>query len=306
MTAGPSTSTNACWCRATASRSGTAAGRTPTAPSAPPISTTTISSAIPTTTSSRPSATRWICSRSIIDERGWGAARSASRWTITTSRPPPSPRCSTICRTPASRMPTALVNWQRAVKSPTELDYMRKAGRIVEAMHQRIVETIEPGMRKCDLVAEIYDAGIRGVGGIRRRLSGDRAAAALGRRRLGPASDLGRPADAGGRRHVLRDRRLLQALPLPAVAHRLSRQADRRPSSTPRRRRSRAWRPALPPQARQYLRGHRQRLLRGAQAVRHRQGQPHRLSDRPVLSAGLGRAHDEPAARATGPSCGPA
>lgn len=31
---------------------------------------------------------------------------------------------------------------------------MRKAGRIVEAMHQRIVDKIEPGMRKCDLVAK--------------------------------------------------------------------------------------------------------------------------------------------------------
>ena len=60
---------------------------------------------------------------------------------------------------------TALVNWERAVKSPTELDYMRKAGRIVGAMHRRILEKIEPGMRKCDLVAEIYDAGIRGVDG---------------------------------------------------------------------------------------------------------------------------------------------
>jgi ectoine hydrolase len=60
---------------------------------------------------------------------------------------------------------TGLVNWQRAVKSPQELDYMRRAARIVEAMHKRIVETIEPGMRKCDLVAEIYDAGIRGVPG---------------------------------------------------------------------------------------------------------------------------------------------
>lgn len=57
---------------------------------------------------------------------------------------------------------TALVNWQRAVKSPQEIDYMRKAGRIVEKMHERIFEKIEVGMRKCDLVAEIYDAGIRG------------------------------------------------------------------------------------------------------------------------------------------------
>ncbi|MER8805501.1 ectoine hydrolase DoeA [Mesorhizobium australicum] len=61
---------------------------------------------------------------------------------------------------------TALVNWQRAVKSPTEIDYMRKAARIVEAMHQRIVDKIEVGMRKNDLVAEIYDAGTRGVDGI--------------------------------------------------------------------------------------------------------------------------------------------
>ena len=40
---------------------------------------------------------------------------------------------------------------------------MKNAGRIVEAMHQRIVEKIEPGLRKSDLVAEIYDASLRGV-----------------------------------------------------------------------------------------------------------------------------------------------
>ncbi len=65
---------------------------------------------------------------------------------------------------------TGLVNWQRAVKSGAELDYMRKAARIVERMHERIVEKIEPGMRKCDLVADIYDAALRfdadlGIGG---------------------------------------------------------------------------------------------------------------------------------------------
>ncbi len=56
---------------------------------------------------------------------------------------------------------TALVNWQRAVKSDQELDYMRTAGKIVERMHNRIFEKIEPGMRKCDLVADIYDASLR-------------------------------------------------------------------------------------------------------------------------------------------------
>ncbi len=60
---------------------------------------------------------------------------------------------------------TALVNWCRAVKSDRELDYMRQAGRIVEAMHARIYDVVEPGMRKCDLVAEIYDAAIRGADG---------------------------------------------------------------------------------------------------------------------------------------------
>ena len=56
---------------------------------------------------------------------------------------------------------TALVNWQRAVKSAKELDYMRRAARIVERMHRRIADTVQVGMRKCDLVAEIYDAGLR-------------------------------------------------------------------------------------------------------------------------------------------------
>ncbi len=58
---------------------------------------------------------------------------------------------------------TGLVNWQRAVKSEQELIYMRRAARIVEAMHARINEKVEVGMRKCDLVAEIYDAALRGT-----------------------------------------------------------------------------------------------------------------------------------------------
>jgi len=56
---------------------------------------------------------------------------------------------------------TALVNWQRAVKSRQELTYMRTAARLVERMHARIFDVVEPGLRKCDLVAEIYDAGLR-------------------------------------------------------------------------------------------------------------------------------------------------
>jgi len=60
---------------------------------------------------------------------------------------------------------TALANWQRAIKSPREIEYMRIAARIVERMHQRIVEVIEPGMRKNELVAQIYATGIEGADG---------------------------------------------------------------------------------------------------------------------------------------------
>ncbi|WP_336331467.1 ectoine hydrolase DoeA [Pseudomonas putida] len=60
---------------------------------------------------------------------------------------------------------TGLVNWQRAVKSPAEIGYMRTAARIVEKMHQAIFDKIEPGLRKNELVAEIYRTGILGVDG---------------------------------------------------------------------------------------------------------------------------------------------
>ena len=58
---------------------------------------------------------------------------------------------------------TGIVNWQRTVKSTQELVYMRKAARIVEKMHARILEVMESGMRKNDLVAEIYHYAISGV-----------------------------------------------------------------------------------------------------------------------------------------------
>lgn len=60
---------------------------------------------------------------------------------------------------------TGLINWQRAVKSDREIDYMRIAGKIVTRMHQRIFERVEPGLYKNQLVAEIYHTGITGVDG---------------------------------------------------------------------------------------------------------------------------------------------
>lgn len=60
---------------------------------------------------------------------------------------------------------TGLVNWQRGVKSEAEIGYMRIAARIVEEMHGCIAEKMEPGVRKNDLVAEIYRQGIKGADG---------------------------------------------------------------------------------------------------------------------------------------------
>lgn len=56
----------------------------------------------------------------------------------------------------------ALVNWCRAIKSPQEIEYMRVAARIVESMHSRILEVIEPGLAKSKLVSEIYRVGTEG------------------------------------------------------------------------------------------------------------------------------------------------
>ncbi|MEM7405745.1 MAG: ectoine hydrolase DoeA [Pseudomonadota bacterium] len=58
---------------------------------------------------------------------------------------------------------TALVNWQRIIKSPAEIALMRKAARIVELMHAEIRARFAPGVRKNDLVAEIYRTAIRGT-----------------------------------------------------------------------------------------------------------------------------------------------
>ncbi|WP_175781621.1 ectoine hydrolase DoeA [Burkholderia anthina] len=104
-------------------------------------------------------------STEVIAARGWGARRigveldnyyfSAAAY------------ASLRQHLPAARWvdATALVNWQRAVKSPREIEYMRVAARIVERMHAHIVDTIEPGMKKSDLVAQIYATGIGGADG---------------------------------------------------------------------------------------------------------------------------------------------
>lgn len=51
-----------------------------------------------------------------------------------------------------------LVNWVRLVKSPYELDQLRIAGSIAEQAMRVALEQLRPGLRQCDLVAQILAA----------------------------------------------------------------------------------------------------------------------------------------------------
>jgi ectoine hydrolase len=96
-----------------------------------------------------------------IAERGWGRARigvEMDNWWLSAASFAELQRGLPEAR---FRDATGLVNWQRAVKSEAELAHMRTAARIVERMHARILEVAEPGLRKCDLAAEIWGAALR-------------------------------------------------------------------------------------------------------------------------------------------------
>jgi len=73
------------------------------------------------------------------------------------------------------------VNWRRAVKSAQELEYMRRAARIVEAMHASILQKIEPGLGKNE----------RSIFGAAARLRGSRDALAQSSARLAGGGSCG-------------------------------------------------------------------------------------------------------------------
>ncbi|MDH3690649.1 MAG: M24 family metallopeptidase [Gammaproteobacteria bacterium] len=59
---------------------------------------------------------------------------------------------------------TTLVNWVRVIKSPQEIEFMKRAARIIEKVMQTAMDAINPGVRQCDAVAAIYQAQISGSG----------------------------------------------------------------------------------------------------------------------------------------------
>ena len=56
-----------------------------------------------------------------------------------------------------------LVNWVRVVKSNAEIDFMKKAAIISENGMRTAMETINPGIRQCDAVAEIQKTLFKGT-----------------------------------------------------------------------------------------------------------------------------------------------
>jgi len=61
-----------------------------------------------------------------------------------------------------------LVNWCRMRKSPREIEYMHQAGRIAAAAQKAAFDKAAPGVRQCDVMAELYrvtTAGLPEFGG---------------------------------------------------------------------------------------------------------------------------------------------
>ncbi|MGB8426515.1 MAG: M24 family metallopeptidase [Desulfobacterales bacterium] len=56
-----------------------------------------------------------------------------------------------------------LVSWVRIVKSEREIAFMQQAGKIAERVMQTAIDSVAPGVRECDAVAEIYRAQMRGT-----------------------------------------------------------------------------------------------------------------------------------------------
>ncbi|NLX63018.1 MAG: M24 family metallopeptidase [Tissierellia bacterium] len=56
-----------------------------------------------------------------------------------------------------------IVNWVKIIKSDTEIEYMRRAGKIVERAMQVAYDSIDIGVRQCDAAANVFHALISGT-----------------------------------------------------------------------------------------------------------------------------------------------
>ncbi|RST72684.1 M24 family metallopeptidase [Siminovitchia acidinfaciens] len=58
---------------------------------------------------------------------------------------------------------TNLINWIRIIKSEQEIEYIRRAANIISHTMNAAIEKINAGVRKCDVVADIYQSQISGT-----------------------------------------------------------------------------------------------------------------------------------------------
>ena len=58
---------------------------------------------------------------------------------------------------------TLLVNWIRLIKSDKEIEYMQQASVLVQKGMQKAFDNIKPGVRQCDVAAEIQHALLSGT-----------------------------------------------------------------------------------------------------------------------------------------------
>lgn len=56
-----------------------------------------------------------------------------------------------------------LVNWIRIIKSETELEMVRRAGKIMEKGMKEAIDYLNVGVRECDMAAKIYESFISGT-----------------------------------------------------------------------------------------------------------------------------------------------
>lgn len=98
-----------------------------------------------------------------IERRGWGRktigiARDCQAFTARS-------RDALIAALPNARFVDCdgLVNWERLVKSPAELAYMKDASRITERIMAAFFEAVRPGVRECDAAALVQKVATEGT-----------------------------------------------------------------------------------------------------------------------------------------------
>ena len=180
------------------------------------------------------------------------------------------------------------VNWVRMRKSDREIQYLMEAGTIASAAMRAAVDAVRPGVRQCDVMAELYRVTTGGTPEIGGTFTLQATQRDGGRGLPCAALELDRRT-AGRERDVLhRDGWLSPSLPRAALALRLRRQADRAHDADIERDRRRAGSGPRRGPAGRRLRGGDRGVEQGDRETRDLEGRPNRVSGRDRLPADLG------------------